>query len=88
MARLHGLQPGYFSGRGLPAFSVEDPHDTKDVMTGQPIDLEPVMIADILEKAGIYRPADRGQVEFHLDTPDPQQIGRINGPLGPFAVAF
>jgi hypothetical protein len=84
--RVGGLESHQASGSF--SFCVKDTHDTEDVMAGFAIDLKIIKAADIVKKGRVRRPADGGQVDFHLDAADILQLAGVDEPFGTFTVTF
>jgi len=52
------------------------------------VDSKGEMLPDNVKQQGIYFRANRGNVQFHLDPPDPEKIFRMDLPFRTFAIAF
>ena len=63
-------------------------HHPEDIVTGLSFYLKIIKAADICKKGRIRRPADRGQVDLHLDTADILQLAGSDKPFGTFAIAL
>jgi hypothetical protein len=70
------------------SLSMKDPHDTKDIMAGFPVDGKVVEPADIVKEGLVRLSADRRQVELHLYPADMPELVRLDEPLCTLAIAF
>lgn len=78
----------YFLQPSSSSFSMKDPHDTKDIMTGLSFDLKIIPATDVRKKLRIRRSADGGQMDFHLDAADIVEFRRIDEPFCTLTIAF
>ena len=78
----------YPAVRKLFSFRVNDAHHPEDIVTGLSFYLKIIKAADICKKGRIRRPADRGQVDLHLDTADILQLAGFDEPFSTFAVTL
>src|SRR5665647_1123273 len=67
---------------------MKNPHHTKRRMNGSPFNLKRIMLPDIIEESRVGRPADRGNVQFHLNTADTVKVFWFYAPFRSFTIAF